>query len=105
MLAVPSSCTDLIFSFDANLATESRIHSSLNPIITIKWHIQSSIQKFTTEPIDEREIWHYLLADADQIRQVVDQFSWEKTFRSLKRLRILFLIMFLMKLLQRFAVD
>ena len=32
---------------------------------------------------NEREIWHYQLANVDQIQQAIEQFSWEKSMRNL----------------------
>ena len=62
---------------------KSRVHSSLHQnchheIIYAKINF-----KVFYPPRYEREIWHYQRADFDQIQQVIEQFSWEKSFRNL----------------------
>ena len=91
---------------------ESGVHSSLHA----NYHYQRICDKFNLKfnypPPYKREIWHHEQANADIIT-IVDLFPWEKAFRNLKTilffhfkkwLRILFLIIFLMKLHLRIVI-
>ena len=86
---------------------ESGVHSSVHP----NCHHQITYARFNLkihypQPY-EREIWHYDQEIVDHIRKEVDLFAWQKAMRSstrtiwvfylTKRLRIFFVIIFLMK--------
>ena len=60
-----SSCIDLIFINQANLVTESGVHSFLHPKFTIKLYSQN-----------ERLIWDYKNADIPSINRAIDIFDW-----------------------------
>ena len=53
--------------------------------ITSQFGLKQLIQgpKVFYPPPHEHEIWHYHCANADQIQQAIEQFSWEKAFRNL----------------------
>ena len=83
------------------------VHFSIHP----KCHHQITYAKFSLKihypsPL-KRKIWHYDQVNVDHIRKAVNLFPWEKALRNVnindmmfyltKRLRILFLIIFLMK--------
>ena len=79
ILTDSSSCIDPIFTSQANLVMESRVHSSLHPsshhqIIYAK----INLKVFYPSPY-EHEIWHYQRANIDLIQRAIKQFSWEKS--------------------------
>ena len=75
-----SSCTDLIFTTQPNLAMESGIHSSLHA----NCHHQLPYVKFNLSvfypPPYEREVWHYKLVNSDCIQRAIKDFDWKKSF-------------------------
>ena len=74
-----SSCIDLIFRIQPNLAVESGVHSSLHS----NCHHHIAFVKFNLKthyaPPYEREILHYRKANVDQIRQTISEFPWDGT--------------------------
>ena len=86
---------------------ESEVHASVH----LNCHHQITYARFNVKihypPPYEREIWHYDQEIVDHIRKAVDLFAWQKAVRSsartiwffylTKRLRIFFVIVFLMK--------
>ena len=83
VLTDSSSCIDLLFTSQHNLVMESGVHSSLHQnchhqIIHAKINL-----KVCYPPPYERETWHYQHVNVDEIPQVLEQFSWEKSFRDL----------------------
>ena len=83
LTANSSSCIDLIFTSQPNLAVESGVHSSLHP----NCHHQIVFAKINLKncypPPYERDIWHYEKANADLICISIDQFPWDKRFSNL----------------------
>ena len=90
-----------------SLVMESGTHSSLHP----NCYHQITYAKFSfkihyLQPYKPK-IWHYDQVSADHFRKEVDLFPWEKSLRNFntsnvtfyltRRLRIFFLIVFLMK--------
>ena len=73
-----STCIDLLFTSQTNLGTELGVHSSLYP----NCHHQISFAKFHLRIFDlppyERTLWHYKQANIDLIRQVIDNFDWNR---------------------------
>ena len=75
-----SSCIDLIFTTEPNIALESGVHHSLHQnchhqIIFVKFNL-----KVYYPPPYERTIFHYSQANVDHIQQVINLFDWENAF-------------------------
>ena len=75
-----SSCTDLIFTSQLNLITESGVLLSLHPncyhqVVYAKFNLQI----YYSLPY-YREVWHYKDANTGLIRQAIDEFNWQKAF-------------------------
>ena len=83
ILTNSSSCINLFFTSQPNLAMESGVYSSLHQ----NCHHQIIYAKINSKvrypPPYEREIWHYQRANVDQIQRAIEQFSWGKLFRKL----------------------
>ena len=83
ILGNSSSCIGLIFTSHPSLVMESGVHHSLHS----NCHHQITYAKFNLKihypPLYEREIWHYQKANTDQIRKVIEQFSWSRSFKNL----------------------
>ena len=82
ILEKSSSCIDLIFPSQPNLITESEVQPSLHSncyhqIIYAKFNL-----KVHYPPPYEREVWHYKEADTDLIRQSIEMFNWDRTFKN-----------------------
>ena len=75
-----SSCIDLIFMSQPNLIIESGVHLSL----LSNCNHQTIFGKFNLEvvypPPYVREVWHYKYANAELIRQAVNEFNWQRAF-------------------------
>ena len=73
------SCIDLIFTSQPNIVVESGFHPSLHPnchqIIFAKVNF-----KIYYPPPYLREVWYYKEANADLIKQAINNFNWEKAF-------------------------
>ena len=69
---------------------ESGIHPSLH------CHYQVTHAKFNLKthypPPYEREIWHFQKANTDQIREAIEQFSWDRSFKNLDFNKMVFLL-------------
>ena len=72
-----------MFTSQPNLVIESGAQFSLHE----NYHHRLVYAKFNLKvwytPPYEREIWHYQYVNIDQIKKVVEQFPWEKSFRNL----------------------
>ena len=78
-----SSCIDLIFTSKPNFVIESGVNFSLHQNCHHQLIYAKVNLKVFYPPPHEHEIWHYHCANADQIQQAIEQFSWEKAFRNL----------------------
>ena len=80
LLENSSSCIELIFTLQPNIVVKSGVHPSLHP----NCHHQIVFAKFSLTiyypPPYLREVWHYREANADLIKQVINNFNWEKAF-------------------------
>ena len=80
LLQNSSSCIDLIFTSQPNIAVESGVHLSLHP----NCHHQIIFAKFNLKiyypPPYLREVWHYKEANADLIKRAISNFNWEEAF-------------------------
>ena len=98
-----SSCIDLIFVSQPNLAMESCVHSSLH----LNCHHQIVFTKFNLKifypPPYEREIWHCSKANTEIICKSINGLSWENRFSNtdanqkvylMKQLRIFYLTLY-----------
>ena len=78
-----SSCSDLIFTSQPNLITDSGVNSSLHP----NCHHQIVFAKFNLHivypPAYLREIWHYREANSWFIRRAIKEFDWERVFSNI----------------------
>ena len=77
LTANSSSCIDLIFTSQPNLAMKSGVHSSLH----LNCHHQIAFDKFNLKicyPPCERETWHYEKANIDLICRSINPFSRDK---------------------------
>ena len=73
------SCIYLIFISQPNIAVESGVHPSLHPnfphqIVFVKFNLKMYYLL--------REVWNYQKANADFIKQALNNFKWEKAFSS-----------------------
>ena len=62
---------------------ESGVHSSLHQNCHHQIIYAKIIFRVFYSPPYECEIWSYQCANVDQIQRVIEQFSWEKSFRNL----------------------
>ena len=64
-------------------------------------HHQITYAKFNLKiyypPAYEREIWHFQKANTDQIRKVIEQLSWDRSFKNLDVNEMVFLFSRTMK--------
>ena len=76
------SYIDPIFTSHINLVVESGAHPSLHP----SCHHQIIFAKFNLKihypPPYYCQVWHYLEADTELIRQAIDLFDWKKAFEN-----------------------
>ena len=78
-----NSCIDLIFCNQPNMIIDSGVHSSLNEnchhqIIYAKLDFMVHIP-----PPYERHIWHYNRSNVNDIKNALNIFDWNKSFRNL----------------------
>ena len=75
-----SSCIDLIFTSQPNMAIESGIHSSLHS----SYHHQTVFAKFNLKicypPPYSRGVWHFKEANIDLIGRALNDFNWGRAF-------------------------
>ena len=83
ILNLSSSCIDLIFTSQPNLAMESRVHSTLHP----NCHHQVVFAKFNLfilyPPPYERTVWFYKKANPELIQRAIHEFDWIKRYLTL----------------------
>ena len=83
IIGYSSLCVDLIFTTQPNLVMESRVHSSLHS----NCHHHITFAKFNLKihypPPYKREVWHYLKANVDHIRQAISDFPWNNRFANI----------------------
>ena len=98
-----SSCIDLIFTSQPNLAIESGVHSSLHSNCHHQIGFAKSNLNFFYPPPYEREMWHCNRLNTDLIRRSIHEFFWENRFSKMqtkkciylmKQLRIFFLTLY-----------
>ena len=81
VLDISSSCIDLIFTSQPNLAMESGVQPSLHP----NCHHQLVFAKFDLSIYSpspyETTVWYYNRANADLIRRAINLFDWDKALR------------------------
>ena len=73
------------------MVIESGVHWSLHPNRHHQITFARSNLKIHYRPPDEREIWHYVQANADHIRKAVDLFPRKKALRNLNTSDMIFL--------------
>ena len=92
ILESSSSCTDLIFTSQPNLITESGVHQSLHP----NSHHQIISAKFNLEiifpPPYFQDVWHYQDANTDLIRGAIDMFNWDRSFVNTNVIKKVFIL-------------
>ena len=80
LLQNSSSCIDLIFTSQPNVAVELGVHPPLHQ----NCHHKTIFAKFSLKiyypPPDLRNVWHYKEANADLIKRAVNIFNWKKAF-------------------------
>ena len=80
ILETSSSCIDLVFTSQINLAMESVVHYSLHS----SCHHQVVFAKFTLKiyypPPYSREVLHFKETETDLIRTALNEFIWERAF-------------------------
>ena len=80
ILETSSSCTDLIFTSQPNLITESEVHSFLHS----NCHHQIIFAKFNLEAIYPPsyllKIWHFKDANTELIWRAINEFIWQRAF-------------------------
>ena len=69
---------------------ESGIHPSLHCHYQVT-HAKSNLKTHYPPPY-EREIWHFQKANTDQIREAIEQFSWDRSFKNLDFNKMVFLL-------------
>ena len=81
LLDISSSCIDLIFTSQPNLAMESGVQPSLRP----NCHHQLVFAKFDLSIYSpspyETTVWYYNRANAYLIRRAINLFDWDKALR------------------------
>ena len=82
LLPTSSTCIDLIFTNQPNLAVNSGAHPSLHK----SCHHQITFYKLNLKieyaPPYERLVWDYKKADANSIRRALKQVNWELLFQN-----------------------
>ena len=75
-----SSCTELIFTSQPNLITESGVYPTLHP----NCHHQIEYTKFNLQiyfpPSYLREIWHYKDPNTELIKRTISRLNWQRAF-------------------------
>ena len=73
-----STCTDLLFTSQANLVIESDMHSLLYP----NCHHQIIFAKFDLRifypPSHTRNVWYYKQVNIELIKRAIDNFDWNR---------------------------
>ena len=87
LLKSSSWCIGLIFTLQPNIVVESGVHSSLHP----NCHHQIIFAKFNLiiyyPPQYLRKVWYYKEANADLIKQLINNFNWENVFSNTEFMR------------------
>ena len=80
LLPNESSCTDLIFTEQANLVINSGVHPSLHP--NCDHQITFSRYNLTVEypPPYKKLVWDYNKANTKSIKQALVQIDWQNLF-------------------------
>ena len=72
------------------------MESSVHPSLHLNCHHQIIYAKFnhkTHYPLPYKcEIWHYQIANTNQIRKAIEQFSWDRSFENLDVNEMVYLI-------------
>ena len=75
-----SSCIDLLFTDQPNLAVNSGVHASLHPNCHHQI-VHTSLYLDISYPLPyQRLIWDYKKADFEKIRKALDLVNWERLF-------------------------
>ena len=72
-----SSCIDLLFTDQPNLAVNSGVHASLHPNCHHQIVHTSFNLNISYPPPYQRLIWDYKKADSEKIRKALDLLNWE----------------------------
>ena len=75
-----SSCIDLLFTDQPNLAVNSGVHASLHPNCHHQIVHTSFNLNISYPPPYQRLIWDYKKADSEKIRKALDLVNWERLF-------------------------
>ena len=75
-----SSCIDLVFTDQPNLAVNSGVHASLHPNCHHQIVHSSFNLNISYPPPYQRLVWDYKKADSNNIRKALDSGNWERLF-------------------------
>ena len=82
ILEFPSSCIDLIFTTQSNLAVESGVHPSLQLNCNHQIVFAKSNLQIYYPPSYPREFWHYKHRNTDFIKRAISDLNWDRAFLS-----------------------